>query len=138
MYRRFLSAYTATMARTLTDDDLMAIRDVLQPELHSLNEKIDDLAIDTAMGFEEVHERISRTESSIEQLRISQEDAVGRISGIEGRLSGVEGHLSNMEGRLLSIEERTERIERIQYAEVSRMDSLEETLRFVRQKLSIA
>jgi len=97
------------MAMQLTQDDLAAIDGLFRADINYIKQSIDDLAIDTAAGFAEVH---------------------NRIDGVKSELDDVKSDLADV--RLI-----TGRIERVQLAEVKRLDSHDLTLRRVRKALKI-
>lgn len=68
---------------SLTKDDLQAIKQIVEASA-------EDVKLQTAAGFKEVHER---------------------IDGVEDRLSGVEGRLGKLEEEVSELNDRTGRIE---------------------------
>lgn len=83
---------------SLTNDDLQAIKGVVTETVQPM---IDELALQTAAGFNEVHTR---------------------IDGVESRLGGVETRLG---GQIDSLETTTNRIENKLDATIDRVDDHE-------------
>jgi methyl-accepting chemotaxis protein len=113
---------------SLTKDDLAAIQQIVHATVRPM---IDELAQDTALGFEEVHGRI-------DSLQTSQDDMRADLDGVKTGLSEVMTDLSEVKADLSDIKSTVNRIENIQRSEVSRVDEHARAITIVNKKLSIA
>lgn len=109
------------MSVTLTQDDLQAIKGLfiddfaqLHGGVRRLHREIEELSLDTAAAFVEVHGKLS--------------DMDLKVDHVSDELSGVKITLSQVNNELSDVKFAVERIERVQKAEVERVDVHESSL----------
>lgn len=106
---------------TLTADDLTAIGGVVKGVVEPM---IDALAQDTAAGFAEVHGQINLLHADISILKTN--------------VSVLNIDTADLKQKMIRVENTTDRIERVQSAEVSRLDTQELQIKKIRKVLRAA
>ncbi|MGI9027415.1 MAG: hypothetical protein ACR2FM_01035 [Candidatus Saccharimonadales bacterium] len=89
---------------SLTTQDLTAIKTIVDGS-------VDELRIEVAVGFEEVHHKFDEVNT--------------RLGGVEYRLDGVEKRLSNVENDVGELKDTSNRIERKLDANIDMTDRLD-------------
>ncbi len=112
------------MSMQLTTDDLKAIKTIV-------DEAVDELKLDTAAGFAEVHEKFADADEKFAQIHSD-------LNNVKEDLSSVKNDLSSVNDDLSSVKQTVERIERVQRAEVERVDAHGLDIKLLKRKLAVS
>ncbi len=109
---------------SLTDDDLQAIKGIVDTA-------VDGLAVQTAQGFTEVHEKFTKVDEKFTEVHDKFTEVHDKFAEIHEKIDGLAEDMG-------AVKDAVGRIENIQRAEVERMDRNDVDISKLKQQLNMA
>lgn len=113
---------------TLTNDDLAAIKNIVDVA-------VEDSKLQTAAGFNEVHEKFAEVHEQFARVNEQFVEVNKQFVEVHKKIDGINHGLSQ---KLDTVQTTVDRIERIQRAEVERVDIHEKDIKLIKRTLSVA